>query len=87
MDEPGTEDRTLNRKRAALAVLPFLLIGLADVVLLLGWGLDGLWGFMILPPILFVSVLAWIAFRSGFIHEHDTDYDSDLDGDLDSDPE
>jgi hypothetical protein len=77
MDEPATEDRTLNRKRAALAVLPFLAIGLANVVLLLGWGLDGLWGFMILPPILFVSVLAWIAFRSGFVHEHDAEYDVD----------
>jgi hypothetical protein len=85
MDEPGTEDRTLNRKRAALAVAPFLFIGLADVVLLLGWGLDGLWGFMILPPILFVSVLAWIAFRSGFVHEHDAEVDPDVDGDPDAD--
>jgi hypothetical protein len=81
MDEPATEDGTLNRKRAALAVLPFLAIGLADVVLLLVWGLDGLWGFMILPPILFVSVLAWIAFRSGFVHEHDAEYDVDGEAD------
>ena len=80
MDEPGAEDRTLNRKRAALAVLPFLAIGLADVVLLLVWGLDGLWGFMILPPILFVCVLAWIAFRSGFVQGPDAEYDADLDG-------
>lgn len=57
----------VNRRRAALAVLPFLLLGLADVVLLLGWGLNPLWGFMILPPILFISVLAWIAFRTGFV--------------------
>jgi len=56
----------ISRKRAALAVLPFLALGIADVVLLLGWGLNPLWGFMILPPILFVSVLAWIAFRTGF---------------------
>ncbi|WP_246987111.1 hypothetical protein [Halorientalis marina] len=79
MVEQEADGRTLNRKRAALAVAPFLFIGLADVVLLLGWGLDGLWGFMILPPILFVSVLAWIAFRSGFVHEHDTEYDPDGD--------
>jgi hypothetical protein len=79
MVDEGTEGRTLNRKRAALAVAPFLFIGLADVVLLLVWGLDGLWGFMILPPILFVSVLAWIAFRSGFVHEHDAEYDPDGD--------
>jgi len=55
------------RKRAALAVLPFLLLGVADVVLLLQWGINPLWGFMILPPILFMSALAWIAFRSGFV--------------------
>ncbi|MFB6172967.1 MAG: hypothetical protein ABEJ23_10560 [Haloarculaceae archaeon] len=57
----------LNRKRAALAVLPFLVLGLGDVILLLLWGLEPLWGFMILPPILFVSVLAWVSFRGGFV--------------------
>jgi hypothetical protein len=55
-----------SRKRAALAVAPFVLLGLANLVLILGWGIDPLWGFLILPPILFVSVLGWIAFRSGF---------------------
>ena len=64
-----SEEPTLNRKRAALAVLPFLLLGLADVVLLLGWGLKPLWAFLILPPILFVSALAWIAFRTGFAQD------------------
>ena len=59
----------LSRKRAFFATLPFLLLGLADVVLLLEWGLDPLWGFMILPPILFVSVLAWLAFRGGFVRD------------------
>lgn len=56
----------LNRRRAALAILPFLLLGLADVVLLLRWGLDPLWGFMILPPILFICVIGWVAFKTGF---------------------
>ncbi|WP_436909205.1 hypothetical protein [Halosimplex marinum] len=64
-----------NRKRAALAVLPFLLLGLADVVLLLQWGINPLWGFMILPPILFMSALAWIAFRSGFVGDRVVDDD------------
>ncbi|WP_018256222.1 hypothetical protein [Halomicrobium katesii] len=59
----------LNRWQAMKAVTPFLLLGLADLVLLLQWGLDPLWGFMILPPILFISVLAWIAFRTGFTKE------------------
>lgn len=61
------EGEGYDRKQAAIAVAPFLLLGLADVVLLLGWGLDPLWGFMILPPILFVSVLAWLGFRTGFV--------------------
>jgi len=69
VSDPTGDGLQLNRKRAALAVLPFLLIGLADVVLLLVWGLDGLWGFMILPPILFMCVLAWIAFRTGFAQD------------------
>lgn len=56
-----------NRRRAILAVLPFLALGIADVLLLLAWGVDPLWGFAILPPILFVSVLAWIAFSTGFV--------------------
>ncbi|AHG03558.1 hypothetical protein HALDL1_08085 [Halobacterium sp. DL1] len=75
MDVPTPEDPTNgNRKQAALAILPFLLLGLADVVLLLYWGLNPLWGFVILPPILFISVLGWIAFKSGFVrHEGVTD--------------
>ncbi|MGM0590601.1 MAG: hypothetical protein ACQETI_03050 [Halobacteriota archaeon] len=56
-----------NRRRAALAVLPFLTLGLADVVLILGWGIEPLWGFAILPPILFCTVLAWIAFSTDFL--------------------
>ena len=33
---------SIDRKRAALAVLPFLALGIADVILLLAWGIDGL---------------------------------------------
>ena len=58
-----------SRKTAALYILPFVALGVADVLLLLFWGLDPLWGFMILPPILFVSVLAWIAFRGGLARD------------------
>lgn len=62
-------ETTLTRKRAALAVLPFLLLGLGDIALLLLWGLDPLWGFLILPPILFISVIGWIAFRTGLAED------------------
>lgn len=66
-DGATTDGGGLNRRRAALAILPFLLLGLADVVLLLKWGLDPLWGFMILPPIIFICVIGWIAFSTGFV--------------------
>ncbi|MEF8827310.1 MAG: hypothetical protein V5A34_06180 [Halapricum sp.] len=67
MSAPTASDVELDRKQATLAVLPFLLLGLGNLVLLLGWGLKPLWAFLILPPILFISVLAWIAFRTGFV--------------------
>jgi len=69
MDDRDGNGTRLSRTRALLAVLPFLGLGVADVVLLLVWGVDPLWGFMILPPILFVSVLAWIAFRGGLARD------------------
>ena len=65
----GHTESDLDRTRAALAVLPLLLLGVTDLVLLLGWGLRPLWAFLILPPILFISALAWIAFRTGFVRD------------------
>ncbi len=72
MSVETSDSHPVNRRRAALAVLPFLLLGVANVVLLLGWGLKPLWAFLILPPILFMSALAWIAFRTGFVREGGT---------------
>jgi len=66
-DSGPDDDSGLNRRLAALAVAPFLALGLADVLLLLGWGIEPLWAFAILPPILFCSVLAWIAFSTDFL--------------------
>jgi len=68
MSVPST-DRELDRKQATLAVAPFLVLGLGNLALLLGWGLKPLWAFLILPPILFISVLGWIAFRTGFVRD------------------
>ena len=64
---PTDEDGCVrDRRRAALYVAPFLAIGLFNLVILLGWGLDPLWAFAIVPPILFITAVAWIAFRHGF---------------------
>lgn len=65
--DPGEFE--ISRKRAALAILPFVALGVADVVLLLLWGLDPLWGFLVLPPIMAISVLGWVAFRGGFVRD------------------
>nr|WP_321576079.1 hypothetical protein [Halosolutus gelatinilyticus] len=64
---PADEDAG-NRRRAALYTLPFLAIGLGNLLLLLQWGLDPLWAFLILPPILALAAIGWVAFRHGF-HE------------------
>lgn len=60
---------SVTRRRALLATLPFLALGLTDLILIILWGVDPLWGFLILPPILFISALTWLAFRSGFARE------------------
>ena len=65
MAGPIGEDTQLDRKRAVLYILPFVLLGIGNLLLLLGWGLRPLWAFLILPPILFVSVIGYIAFRTG----------------------
>ena len=73
---------TISRKRASLYIAPFVLLGLADVTLLLLWGLDPLWGFMILPPILFISVIGWIAIRTGFARDRVDDEETAVDEEL-----
>ncbi len=67
-DDP---DGHMSRKRAALAVLPFFALGVADVVLLLRWGLEPLWGFVVFLPIVAISVLGWVAFKTGFVGDED----------------
>ncbi|WP_435065000.1 hypothetical protein [Halobaculum sp. EA56] len=64
---PEGESSGRNRKRAALAVLPFLAIGVGNVVLILFQGLEPLWGFLILPPVLFCSMLAYLVFSTNFL--------------------
>jgi len=61
----GDDEYPITRKRAVLWALPFIALGLINLVLLLGWGLKPLWGFLIFPPIAFVSVLCYLALRTG----------------------
>ena len=69
MSTPGATEPSSGRSRklATLAIAPFVLLGLGNLLLILVWGINPLWGFLILPPVLFVSVLGWIAFRRGFV--------------------
>jgi len=60
-------DSGRKRKRAALHSMPFLLLGLGNVVLILSWGLEPLWAFALLPPILFCTVLTYIVFSTDFL--------------------
>ena len=66
-DDRGDADR----RRAALYIAPFLVLGIGNLLLILSWGVNPLWGFAILPPILFISVIGWSAFKGGFAHDRD----------------
>jgi hypothetical protein len=56
-----------NRKQAVLYSMPFLLLGLGNAVLILGMGLEPLWAFLLLPPILFCTALTYIVFSTDFL--------------------
>lgn len=53
----------VDRRRAAVAAVPFLTVGCFNLLLILLWGADYLWGFVVLVPVVFMSALAWIAFK------------------------
>ncbi|WP_254768656.1 hypothetical protein [Salinilacihabitans rarus] len=73
-----TDDATIDRRRAALYVAPFLAVGLFNLIVLLGWGLEPLWAFAILPPMLFVAAVGWVAFRHGFHRRDSAGADADV---------
>lgn len=66
-DALGDDDR--NRRRAALYALPFLALGVGNAVLILNFGLEPLWAFAQLPPILFTTVLTYIVFSTDFLDD------------------
>lgn len=54
----------VDRRLAAITAASLLVLGLVGVVQIVAWGADPLWGFVILPPVVFFVVLSWIAFRT-----------------------
>lgn len=54
----------IDRRTAAIATVPFLALGVANVALVLRWGATPLWGFVVLLPIVFIATLTWFAFRT-----------------------
>lgn len=67
MSPPEETESGRKRKRGFLATLPFLALGVGNVALILGWGLEPLWAFVLLPPILFICVLTYIVFSTDFL--------------------
>lgn len=69
MEAPEPSSPTIDRRRAVLAVLVLVVLGGINVAQLFVWGVNPLWAFVIVPPILFFLVLAWFAFRRDLVHE------------------
>lgn len=59
----GTE--TIDRRVAAAAAAPLLAVGIGNVALVLLWGADPAWAFVLFLPVAFITALAWFAFRAG----------------------
>ena len=71
-EEPPTEsvgDSDRNRRQAALYALPFLALGVGNAILILNFGLEPLWAFAQLPPILFTTALTYIVFSTDFLDD------------------
>ena len=64
MGSETTTGRSRTRK-AAIVIVPFFLMGAGNVVLILQWGLDPMWGVLLFPPVVFISALGWIAISGG----------------------
>jgi hypothetical protein len=66
MDDGRDPDgRDAGRRKAALIVVPLFVLGLGNVVLILQWDLNPIWGVLLVPPVIFISALGWIAIEGG----------------------
>lgn len=64
-DERGPDRRDGRRRKAALIVVPLFVLGLGNVVLILQWDMNPVWGALLVPPVIFISALGWIAIEGG----------------------
>ncbi|CCQ35498.1 uncharacterized protein Nmlp_1289 [Natronomonas moolapensis 8.8.11] len=64
-DERGTDRRGGRRRKAALIVVPLFVLGVGNVVLILQWDMNPVWGLLLIPPVIFISALGWIAIEGG----------------------
>ncbi|UTF52390.1 hypothetical protein [Natronosalvus rutilus] len=64
MGHPGRPSEDIDRRQAAIAVAPLVAVGLFAILLVVLWGANYLWGFVVALPVSFFIALAWIAFRS-----------------------
>ncbi|MFB6284129.1 MAG: hypothetical protein ABEK59_09405 [Halobacteria archaeon] len=53
----------VNRWRAAKAIVPLLMVGVINVVLLFFWGVDPVWAFVVIPPLSIPVTLGWLYFK------------------------
>ena len=70
--EPTTEsvgERDRKRRKEDIYALPFLALGVGNAILILNFGLEPLWAFAQLPPILFTTALTYIVFSTDFLDD------------------
>ena len=67
--DPAILESGRHRRRAVLYSLPFLLLGIGSALLILSWGLEPLWAFLLLPPILFMTGLTYLVFSTDFLED------------------
>ena len=66
-DDSGgrNEGPNARRRKAALIVVPLFVLGVGNVLLILQWDMNPVWGVLLVPPVIFISALGWIAIEGG----------------------
>lgn len=65
MTDDDSEGGRSGTTETALIVVPLFLLGAGNVVLILQWGINPIWGLLLFPPVVFISAIGWIAIRGG----------------------